>query len=107
VGQYQHDINATLLKERLTQTVEWAVNKVGVNLNTTSYHLLSYISGLDKKKAREIIQHRDQQKKFSSLMELKKVKGIGEKTATELLQNFTTLDGVYKNLGSKKVPNYF
>jgi uncharacterized protein len=93
VGQYQHDINATLLKERLTQTVEWAVNKVGVNLNTTSYHLLSYISGLDKKKAREIIQHRDQQKKFSSLMELKKVKGIGEKAFEQAAGFLRILDG--------------
>lgn len=79
VGQYQHDINTSLLKSTLEKTIEWAVNRVGVNLNTASYHLLSHVSGLDKKKAREITNYRSGQAKIQSREELKKVKGIGNK----------------------------
>lgn len=93
VGQYQHDINSSLLKDRLAQTVEWAVNEVGVNLNTTSYHLLSYISGLDRKKAKEIINHRNKLKKFSSIAELKDVKGIGDKAFEQAAGFLRILDG--------------
>lgn len=79
IGQYQHDITPSLLKENLTQTVEWAVNRVGVNLNTAGYHLLSYVAGLDRKKAKEIVNYRSEKDKIMSIFELKKVKGIGEK----------------------------
>jgi len=79
VGQYQHDISPSLLKEGLTKTVEWAVNRVGVNLNTAGYHLLSCISGLDMGKARELVKYRSEHKRISSIKELKKVKGIGAK----------------------------
>jgi len=79
VGQYQHDVNPKLMKEKLTQTVGWAVNKVGVNLNTASYHLLGFISGLDRKKAKEIVKYRSENKRFLKRSELKKVKGVGAK----------------------------
>ncbi len=79
VGQYQHDINAKLLKEKLETTVAWAVNKVGVNLNTCSKHLLAFISGLDRKKAAEVINLRNEIGAFKERSQLKKVKGIGEK----------------------------
>ena len=79
VGQYQHDITPTLMKENLSRTVEWAVNKVGVNVNTASYHLLSFISGLDSKKAKEIVNYRKSVNRIKKSSELKKIKGIGDK----------------------------
>lgn len=79
VGQYQHDITPNLLKENLTKTVEWAVNSVGVNVNTASYHLLSFISGLDLKKAKEIVNYRKSVRRIKKSSEIKKIKGIGEK----------------------------
>lgn len=92
VGQYQHDIPEKMLKERLGTTVEWVVNRVGVNLNTASYHLLSYISGLDMGKAREIVKAR-QEKRFSALKEIKKVKGIGPKAFEQCAGFLRVLDG--------------
>ena len=79
VGQYQHDIPASLLKEKLQQTVEWAVNRVGVNLNTAGYQLLSFISGLDRARARAVTDYRREKGPFQNRAELAKVKGIGEK----------------------------
>ncbi len=79
VGQYQHDISTSLLQDYLTKTVEWAVNKVGVNINTAGYHLLAYISGLDKKRAKEIVTYRSEHKIINNRNELKKIKGIGAK----------------------------
>jgi len=79
VGQYQHDITPALLQEKLEQTVQWGVNRVGVNLNTAGYHLISYISGLDRAKARSVTEYRKAHGSFASRNELKKVKGIGDK----------------------------
>ena len=79
VGQYQHDVTPALLKDKLNQTVEWVVNKVGVNVNTAGYHLLGFISGLDKGKAKELVKFRSQNKKISAIDEILKVKGIGNK----------------------------
>ncbi len=80
VGQYQHDVNQTKLKESLDQTVEWAVNLVGVNLNTASKYLLMYVSGLGKKLAENIIEHRQKIGRFVNRKQLLDVKLMGEKT---------------------------
>ncbi len=79
VGQYQHDVNQTQLKESLTQTVENCVNKVGVNVNTASKHLLAYISGLGPTLAQNIVEFRVQNGAFRTRAELKKVPRMGEK----------------------------
>ena len=92
VGQYQHDIPEKMLKERLGTTVEWVVNRVGVNLNTASYHLLSYVSGLDMGKAKEIIKVRDKNR-FGALKNLKKVKGVGPKAFEQCAGFLRILDG--------------
>lgn len=92
VGQYQHDIPEKMLKERLGTTVEWVVNRVGVNLNTASYHLLSYVSGLDMGKAREIVKTRENNR-FSALKELKKVRGIGPKAFEQCAGFLRILNG--------------
>jgi len=93
VGQYQHDIPEKSLKVRLGTTVEWVVNRVGVNLNTASPHLLSYVSGLDMGKAAEIVKTR-KEKRFSLLKEIKKVKGIGPKAFEQCAGFLRILDGV-------------
>lgn len=79
VGQYQHDVDQKLLKESLEFTVESCVNGVGVELNTASKELLSFVSGLNKKSASNIISYRDEHGGFKSRKELQKVKGIGAK----------------------------
>lgn len=79
VGQYQHDIDQSLLKETLDNTVVSCVNKVGVNLNTASRHLLSYVSGLGVATAKNIVDYRAQNGPFKSKVELLKVKRLGEK----------------------------
>ncbi|MBU2553980.1 MAG: RNA-binding transcriptional accessory protein [Bacteroidetes bacterium] len=80
VGQYQHDVGQKLLKESLTETVELCVNQVGVDLNTASKELLSYVSGIGAKVAGQIIQYRDTNTHFNDRDELKKVPGLGSKT---------------------------
>ncbi|HMW32007.1 MAG TPA: Tex family protein [bacterium] len=77
VGQYQHDVNQKRLAEQLTHVVESAVNYVGVNLNTASAALLTYVSGLSSKTAQSIIAHRDKNGKFSRREQLMDVTGIG------------------------------
>jgi uncharacterized protein len=79
VGQYQHDVNQSQLKESLTQTVENCVNRVGVNVNTASKHLLAYISGLGPTLAQNIVEFRAQNGAFRARAELKKVPRMGEK----------------------------
>ncbi|HPK30267.1 MAG TPA: Tex family protein [Bacteroidales bacterium] len=79
VGQYQHDVNQTLLKERLDTVVESCVNNVGVNLNTASKHLLRYVSGIGPVLAANIIEYRDENGAFGSRQELLKVRRLGEK----------------------------
>lgn len=80
VGQYQHDVDQTLLKKSLDQTVENAVNRVGVNLNTASKHLLTYISGLGPQLAQNIVDYRTENGAFKSRKELMKVPKMGAKT---------------------------
>lgn len=79
VGQYQHDVDQTLLKKSLDQTVESCVNLVGVNLNTASRHLLTYISGLGPALAQNIVDYRTENGPFSSRKELLKVPRMGAK----------------------------
>lgn len=79
VGQYQHDVDQTLLKEMLDNTVVSCVNRVGVNLNTASKHLLSYVSGIGPSIAQNIVEIRDERGPFKSRLELLKVKRLGGK----------------------------
>jgi len=80
VGQYQHDVDQTLLKKSLDQTVQNAVNRVGVNLNTASKHLLLYISGLGAQLAQNIVDYRTEIGAFKSRKELMQVPKMGTKT---------------------------
>lgn len=77
VGQYQHDVNQTKLKQSLDRTVESCVNQVGVNLNTASKHLLTYVSGLGPSLAQNIVDYRHEHGAFASRSELKKVPRLG------------------------------
>lgn len=79
VGQYQHDMNQKKLSEALSGVVETAVNQVGVDLNTASYSLLEYVSGINKTIARNIVEYRENNGKFSSRKELLKVPKLGPK----------------------------
>lgn len=79
VGQYQHDVNQVRLKEKLDQTVESCVNLVGVNLNTASKHLLSYVSGIGPSIAENIVQYRNEVGMFKNRKQLLKVPRLGTK----------------------------
>jgi len=79
VGQYQHDVNAFRLKERLDQTVVSCVNNVGVNLNTASKHLLSYVSGIGGTLADNIVKYRNETGAFTNRSQLLKVPRLGGK----------------------------
>ncbi|RZT93444.1 uncharacterized protein EV201_2606 [Ancylomarina subtilis] len=79
VGQYQHDVDQNLLQQSLDQVVESCVNKVGVNLNTASKHLLNYVSGLGPQLAQNIVDYRTENGAFTSRKELMKVKRMGAK----------------------------
>ena len=92
VGQYQHDVNQTRLKERLDQTVVSCVNTVGVNLNTASKHLLSYVSGIGNTLADNIVKYRNEIGKFTSREQLQKVPRLGGK-AFEQCAGFLRIKG--------------
>jgi uncharacterized protein len=79
VGQYQHDVDQKKLKERLDAVVESCVNNVGVNLNTASKHLLTYVSGVGPQVAQHIVDFRKEHGAFLSREQLKSVKRLGEK----------------------------
>lgn len=79
VGQYQHEVNQQLLKEALDDVITNCVNRVGVELNTASPYLLSYVSGLGPQLAENIVAYRQENGSFQSRDELKKVKRLGEK----------------------------
>ena len=79
VGQYQHDVDQTKLKKELDTVVESCVNAVGVNINTASKSLLSYVSGIGVKLAENIVAYRDEQGKFTSREDIKKVPRLGGK----------------------------
>lgn len=92
VGQYQHDVNQKMLKESLDGVVESCVNSVGVELNTASKHLLSYVSGLGPGLAQNIVDYRSKHGKFGSRKELMKVPRLGGK-AFEQAAGFLRIHG--------------
>jgi len=92
VGQYQHDVDQNKLKGSLDQVVENCVNAVGVDLNTASMHLLTYVSGLGPQLAKNIIDYRKEQGMFKSRNELKKVPRMGPK-AFEQAAGFLRIRG--------------
>ena len=79
VGLYQHDVNQKKLAEQLDEVVSSVVNNVGVNLNTASYMLLKYVSGINSSTAKKIVAYRDANGKIKSREDLKKVPGLGPK----------------------------
>ena len=79
VGQYQHDVDQNKLKEELDNTVIRCVNSVGININTASKHLLSYVSGIGEKLAESIVQYRSENGPFEDRKQLKKVPRLGDK----------------------------
>lgn len=79
VGLYQHDMKPARLDEALSGVVEDCVNSVGVDVNTASYSLLSYVSGINAKSAKSIVAYREENGEFKSRAQIKKVKGIGDK----------------------------
>lgn len=91
VGQYQHDVNQKELEKVLDDTVEDAVNNVGVNINRASVSLLKHVAGVNKTIAKNIIDYREQNGKFGSCKEIKKVKGLGAK-AFEQCAGFLRID---------------
>ena len=102
VGQYQHDVNQPRLKERLDQTVMSCVNSVGVNVNTASKHLLSYVSGIGSTIAENIINYRRQEGQFTSRRQLLKVPRLGGK-AFEQCAGFLRIPGAKDVLDSSAV----
>ena len=102
VGQYQKDVNPTELKHSLDQTVVSCVNKVGVNLNTASKHLLTYISGLGPATAQNIVDYRKQNGAFTTRRELLKVPKLGPK-AYEQCAGFLRIEGGKQPLDNSAV----
>jgi uncharacterized protein len=102
VGQYQHDVDQGLLKETLDNTVESCVNLVGVNLNTASPYLLSYVSGIGPALAENIIEYRSENGGFKSRKELLKVKRLGTK-AFEQCAGFLRIPGAKNPLDNSAV----
>ncbi|KAB0621670.1 S1 RNA-binding domain-containing protein [Aliarcobacter skirrowii CCUG 10374] len=94
IGQYQHDVNQKELEKKLENITIDLVNKVGVDLNSASYKLLSFVSGISEKLALNIIEHREKIKKFSSKKELLNVKGIGAKVYEQCVGFLRIKDGL-------------
>lgn len=93
VGQYQHDVTESKLSKSLDDVVEDAVNRVGVNLNTASISLLQYVSGLSKAVSKNIIAYREENGRFDSRDELKKVSKLGPKTYEQCVGFLRIIDG--------------
>ena len=102
VGQYQHDVDQSKLKHSLDQTVMSCVNQVGVNLNTASLHLLTYVSGLGPALARNIIEYRREHGAFTSRAQLKKVKRLGD-TAFQQCAGFLRIPNAKNPLDNSAV----
>ena len=102
VGQYQHDVDQSLLKEKLDNTVESCVNSVGVNLNTASSYLLSYVSGIGPALAENIVEYRSENGAYRSRKDLLKVKRLGEK-AFEQCAGFLRIHGAVNPLDNSAV----
>jgi protein Tex len=93
VGQYQHDVSQKKLSDSLTFVVETAVNRVGVNVNTASSSLLQYVAGLSKTVATNIVKKREEEGKFTSRVQLKKIPRLGAKTYEQAIGFLRVLDG--------------
>ena len=102
VGQYQHDVDQTALKKSLDMTVESCVNSVGVNLNTASRHLLTYVSGLGPTLAQNIVDYRTENGAFTSRKQLLKVPRMGAK-AFEQCAGFLRIPGAQNPLDNSAV----
>ena len=102
VGQYQHDVDQSKLKKSLDQTVESCVNMVGVNLNTASQHLLTYVSGLGPTLAKNIVEYRKANGAFASRAQLKKVARLGP-SAFEQCAGFLRIPGARNPLDNSAV----
>lgn len=102
VGQYQHDVDQSLLKETLDNTVESCVNSVGVNLNTASSYLLSYVSGIGPALAENIVEYRAEHGAYRSRKDLLKVKRLGDK-AFEQCAGFLRIHGAENPLDNSAV----
>lgn len=102
VGQYQHDVDQSLLKEKLDNTVESCVNSVGVNLNTASSYLLSYVSGIGPALAENIVEYRSENGAYRSRKDLLKVKRLGDK-AFEQCAGFLRIHGAVNPLDNSAV----
>lgn len=102
VGQYQHDVDQTKLKKSLDQTVESCVNSVGVNLNTASQHLLTYVSGLGPTLAKNIVEYRKENGAFTSRAQLNKVARLGP-SAFEQCAGFLRIPGARNPLDNSAV----
>ena len=102
VGQYQHDVDQAKLKKSLDTTVESCVNLVGVNVNTASVHLLTYISGLGPTLAKNIVDYRRDNGAFTSRAQLKKVPRLGP-AAFEQCAGFLRVDGAKNPLDNSAV----
>ncbi len=102
VGQYQHDVDQSKLKKSLDQTVESCVNMVGVNLNTASQHLLTYVSGLGPMLAKNIVEYRKANGAFASRAQLKKVARLGP-SAFEQCAGFLRIPGARNPLDNSAV----
>ena len=102
VGQYQHDVDQALLKEKLDNTVESCVNSVGVNLNTASSYLLSYVAGIGPALAENIVEYRMEHGAYASRRELLKVKRLGDK-AFEQCAGFLRIQGAENPLDNSAV----
>ena len=102
VGQYQHDVDQGKLKKSLDQTVESCVNSVGVNLNTASQHLLTYVSGLGPTLAKNIVEYRREHGAFTSRAQLKKVPRLGP-SAYEQCAGFLRIPGAKNPLDNSAV----
>ncbi|MHB9138574.1 MAG: helix-hairpin-helix domain-containing protein, partial [Victivallaceae bacterium] len=102
IGQYQHDVDQAELKKSLDDAVSGCVNAVGVELNSASIELLTYVSGLGPKLAANIVEHRNANGAFKSRAELKKVKGLGQK-AFEQCAGFLRIRGAANPLDASGV----
>jgi len=102
VGQYQHDVNQTRLKESLDEAVESCVNRVGVDVNLASEELLKYVSGLNRLTAANIVDYRNRNGAFSSRADLKKVPGLGDKKF-QMAAGFLRIPGAKNPLDNSAV----
>ena len=102
IGQYQHDVDQALLKEKLDNTVESCVNSVGVNLNTASPYLLQYVSGIGPALSRAIVDYRTKEGGFKSREQLRKVPRLGDK-AYQQCAGFLRIHGAANPLDNSAV----